>query len=243
MSHQLGSELLKLRTTRTMPLLLLAAAAFTLFGAAVEGVSGTTGELAGTGAQRELFGAGISGVIFATLAGILVVTTEFRYGTIHPTLLTEPRRGVVLGAKLVAAALTGLGIAAACLAVAYAAGFAILAARGVDAGVSGSQTLIALLGTMAASALGALLGVAIGTLIRNQSGSIAALAGYALVVDAVLFAAIPSVGRYLPGKAGDGLADRPVDDLLAPGLGAAVLAAWTLAFVVAAWLRNDRSDV
>lgn len=243
MTRQLQSELLKLRTTRTMALVALGAAAFTLFGAVVEGVSKTAAELARSDAQREMFGAGITAVIFATLAGILVVTAEFRYGTIHPTLLVEPRRRVVLAAKLVAATLAGLLIAAACIAVSYGAGLIILAARGIDADVSGSQTLLAVLGTVGSSALGAILGVAIGTLIRSQAGSIAALAGYALVVDAALFAAIPSIGRYLPGKAGDALADRPVDDLLAPGTGAAVLAAWAAVFVVAAMLRNDRSDV
>ena len=243
MTRQLQSELLKLRTTRTMALVALGAAAFTLFGAVVEGVSKTAAELARSDAQREMFGAGITAVIFATLAGILVVTAEFRYGTIHPTLLVEPRRRVVLAAKLVAATFAGLLIAAACIAVSYGAGLIILAARGIDADVSGSQTLLAVLGTVGSSALGAILGVAIGTLIRSQAGSIAALAGYALVVDAALFAAIPSIGRYLPGKAGDALADRPVDDLLAPGTGAAVLAAWAAVFVVAAMLRNDRSDV
>ena len=39
------------------------------------------------------------------------------------------------------------------------------------------------------------------------------------------------------------LAGQPVENLLAPGVGAAVLAAWTLAVVVAATVRTDRSDV
>ena len=47
-------------------------------------------------------------MLLATFAGLLVVTSEFRYGTIHPTLLVQPRRSVVLAAKLVAAALAGL---------------------------------------------------------------------------------------------------------------------------------------
>ena len=59
----------------------------------------------------------------------------------------------------------------------------------------------------------------------------------------MLFAAVPSVGRYLPGKAGDALAGRPDELLLAPAAGAAVLIAWGLAFLVAATVRNDRSDV
>ena len=64
-----------------------------------------------------------------------------------------------------------------------------------------------------------------------------------LLIDAVIFAAAPSVGRYLPGKAGDALAGRPDELLLAPAAGAAVLVLWTLAFVVAATVRGDRSDV
>jgi hypothetical protein len=80
-------------------------------------------------------------------------------------------------------------------------------------------------------------------LIRNQVGAIVTLVAYAFVVDAALFASVPSVGRYLPGKAGDALAGLPDEHLVAPGLGAAVLVAWTLALVTAASIRNDRSDV
>ena len=69
------------------------------------------------------------------------------------------------------------------------------------------------------------------------------MAAYAFVVDAGLFGAVPSVGRFLPGKAGDAIAGRADEALLAPGLGAAVLLAWALAFAVAATVRNDRSDV
>ena len=97
-------------------------------------------------------------------------------------------------------------------------------------------------GTIASSALGAILGVAVGALIRNQAGAIVAIAAYAFLVYAALFAAIPSVGRFLPGKAGDALAGRPDELLLAPAVGAAVLIAWTLALAAAAVMRNDRSD-
>ena len=55
----------------------------------------------------------------------------------------------------------------------------------------------------------------------------------------MLFAAVPSVGRYLPGKAGDALAGQPVEHLLTPGLGAAVLVAWTL--VSSPWRPREPS--
>jgi ABC-2 type transport system permease protein len=243
MTDQVRSELLKLRTTPTVPLVLLGAAGLTLFGACIEGLSPALGELMREGTQRSLMGAGVTAVLFATFAGLLAVTSEFRYGTIRPTLLVQPDRQTVLAAKLAAAAVTGLAFAAACVAVSFATGWAILAGRGVGVALSGGELAAMAAGIGGASLLGALLGVAVGALIRNQAGAILAVAAYAFAVDAVLFAAAPSVGRFLPGKAGDGLAGRPDEHLLGPGAGAAVLAVWTLAFVVAAIVRTDRSDV
>ena len=58
-----------------------------------------------------------------------------------------------------------------------------------------------------------------------------------------MFAAVPYAGRYLPGKAFYALSGQYVEHLLAPAGAAAVLAAWTFAFVVAATVRNERTDV
>lgn len=243
MIAQLRSELRKLRTTRTPALVLLGAAALTLFGVLLEGTSSTLAELAQEDLQRRLLLGGSVVVIFATLAGILLVTGEFRYGTIRPTLLFEPRRRVVLAAKLAAAALVGAAFAAACLVLSLGAGRAILAVRDVDLAVTGADTAAMVLGTVAVSALGGMIGVAVGALIRNQVGAIVALLAYAFLVDATLFAAAPSLGRFLPGKAGDALSGQLVDHLLEPSSAAAVLVAWTLAFAAAAAVRTDRSDV
>lgn len=243
MSGQLSSELLKLRTTRMAGLLLLAAAGLTLLGVFVEGASASAAELAGDDQQRTLLGAGSSAVLFATLVGLLTVTSEFRYGTIRPTLLVQPRRRIVLAAKLTAAALAGVVLTLVCIALSLAAGLAILAVRGVERVPSGADLIALVAGAIAAAALSALLGVAIGALIRNQVGAIVAVVAYAFLVDATLFAATPGVGRFLPGKAGDALAGQPVDHLLSPGAGALALIAWTLAFVLAATVRTERSDV
>ena len=243
MNAQFRSELRKLRTTRTLALMLLASAAVTLLGVAIEGLTPSLGELAQESQQRTMLGAGAVATFFATLAGLLAVTSEFRYGTIRPTLLFEPRRRVVLVAKLASAALAGVLFAAVCIALSVGAGLAILAARDVDLVVTGADTMALVTGTIAATALGAMLGVTIGALVRNQVGAIVAVVAYAFLVDPLLFAAVPSTGRYLPGKAGDALAGQPVEHLLAPGPGAAALVMWTLAFVAAAILRTDRSDV
>jgi ABC-2 type transport system permease protein len=243
MIEQIHSELLKLRTTRTTALILLASAGLTLLGVFIEGLSSTPGTLAQEDQQRTLLGAGSAAVFFATIAGVTMVTSEFRYGTIHPTLLFEPHRRVVLASKLVAALLAGLLFGAVCVGLSVGVGRAILAARDVHVALSSGATVALAFGTIGATTLGAMIGVAIGTLIRNQVGAIVAVVTYAFVVDALLFASLPSVGRYLPGKAGDALAGQGVDHLLAPGLGAAVLVAWTLAFFAVAAVRDAHSDV
>lgn len=244
MSAQFRSEVLKLRTTRTAAVFVLVAVALTLLGAVAEGLSTTLDELAQEDVQRSLIADPTTNAAFLALfVGLLAVTGEFRYGTIRPTLLFEPRRRIVLAAKLAASALVGLLLAVVCVALSFGAGLGILAGRDVGVELTRTHALVLVFGPIAAGACSAMIGVAVGALIRNQVGAIVAVAVYALVVDAVLFATVPSVGRYLPGKASDALAGRAVDDLLTPGLGGAVIVAWTLAFIAAAIARTDHSDV
>lgn len=245
MNGQLHSELLKIRTTRTVGVFLLSVVALTLLSVFVEGFSAKLGELSTEEVQRTLIGdyGASTAVLLSTFVGILLVTSEFRYGTIRPTLLFEPRRRVFLAAKLVAAGLTGIVFAAVSVALSFGAGLVVLGVRDVDVELSGTHALVLVFGPVAASALTAMLGVTIGALIRNQVGAIVALAVYALAIETVLFSAAPSVGRYLPAQAGSALGGMPDEGLLGPGVAGAVLVAWTVAFIAAATVRTDRSDV
>jgi len=245
MKAQLHSELLKLRTTRIVAAFLLAVVALTLLTVPVEGFSTELGELATENVQRTLIGdyGASNAVLLSTFVGLLLVTSEFRYGTIRPTLLFEPRRRVFLAAKLVAAALTGMLFAVVCVALSFGAGLAVLAARDVDVALTGTHVVVLVFGPVAASAGTAMLGVAIGALIRNQVGAIIAVVVYTLAIEALIFAAIPSVGRYLPGQASSALGGMPDEGLLVPGLAAVVVGGWTVAFVAAAIVRTDHSDV
>jgi hypothetical protein len=243
-SEQLGSELRKLRTTRTVAVLLLVAVGLALLGIVAPGLSDSLDELARGDTQRKLIGsAATNAVFFSTFVGLLAVTTEFRYGTIRPTMLFEPRRRIVLAAKLAASALVGVLFAVVCVAVSFGAGLALLAGRDVDVVLTTGSVLALVFGTLAASAFTAMLGAALGALIRNQVAAIGALAAYIVAVEALLFATVPSVGRLLPGPAANGLAGLPDENYLAPGPGALVLVAWTLVFVALATVRTDRSDI
>jgi len=57
MTGQLSSELLKLRTTRTLAAIVLAGAGPTLLGTGIEGLSPTLGELGQEETQRSIFSA------------------------------------------------------------------------------------------------------------------------------------------------------------------------------------------
>jgi len=243
MTAQLRSELLKLRTTRTTLGLLLGAIAIVLLEVFGDVFSDNLHTISTEAKQRVVFGAGTLGALFAAYTGIILVTNEFRYGTIRPTLLFEPRRRIVIGAKLIAVALVGAAFGVVGVALSFAAGFAALDARGVDFVVSGGHLALAAGGTIAGCVLCAMFGLAIGALIRHQVGAIVFLAVWFFTFEQILFNDAPAVGRYLPGQATSALGGVTTPHLLSPTVGAVALVLWTLAFVALAMARTERGDI
>ena len=191
-----------------------------------------------------MFSAGVTAILFSTLAGLLAVTSEFRYGTIRPTLLVQPRRRVVLGAKLAAAALVGVLFAVACVAVAFAAGRAILAVRGVDVALHGGDLAAAHARHRPRRRAGRA-DRRRGRRADPQPGGRDRGRGRLRVRGRRRAVRRRAGGRALPARQGRRRARRPARSRTCwrPGAGAAVLAAWTLAFVVAATWRTDHTDV
>ena len=70
---------------------------------------------------------------------MLLVTSEYRYGTIRPTFLFTPRRSRVLSAKLIAGLLTGLVFGAAAVGLALGIGSLILSARGIPSALDSGE--------------------------------------------------------------------------------------------------------
>src|SRR3954447_4546302 len=132
MIAQLRSELLKQRTTRTNALLLAWMVGLVVLVAALHVLSLTATDLARDTNQLKILGLGTTiGALFAALLGAMSVTGEFRSGTIRPTLLVTPRRTRVLGAKLLAGMLAGIGVGLLAEALTAAAEALGLAARGI----------------------------------------------------------------------------------------------------------------
>ena len=195
------------------------------------------------GEQRDQLGIGGIATIFAALAGVLVVTSEYRFGTIRPTFVFTPRRWRVVGAKLVASTAAGLALAAVAIGLTWGIGAAILSGRGISLELDAGDVLLIVLGGFAAAALWGAIGAGLGSILHNQVASVIALLVWVFVLENVLFGFVPSVGRFGPGHAGDALSGMTGDHLLPAAAGGGMLVAWAAALGAVGLVLTARRDV
>jgi ABC-2 type transport system permease protein len=245
---QLRSELLKLRSTGTVAGLVATMFALVLlvvllhgFGVAEDSVGSASVQLTMVFGRGEYLGA-----LFAALLGALSITSEFRHGTIRPTLLVNPARRQVILAKVGATMVVGawLGLAASALAV--GAGTAALVIRGIEVQLDAGDYALLLLGGTAAAALWAAIGVGLGALVRDQVPTLIGICAWLLFVEGLLVgdvADVAKVGRFAPGAAGAAISGQDPDTLLAPGIALVLLALYAGAAALAGSFATERRDV
>jgi ABC-2 type transport system permease protein len=243
----LRSELRKMRTTRTNLGLLLGLVALVLFGVVAGGLTDSKSDLSLPENQRLLIGNGGFAAVFATLVGVMAMTSEFRHGTIRATFVFTPARIRVVVSKALASLLVGAGFGALGVGLALASGAVVIRARGFDLLIDAGDVRRLALGTIVMSALWAALGVGIGAVLRNQVLAVVGVLVWAFVVELLIYEFLPGVGRYAPVAAGtaitgDSFGDSPIELLSAPA-GAALLAGYAAALVVAGALVTARRDV
>ena len=179
MTRQFRAELLKIRSTRTTVGLVLGMLGLIGLISLLSGLLTKVPDLTTVEDQREALSVGSLAGVFAALAGIMLMTSEYRYGTIRPTFLITPIRSRVLVTKVAAGVLAGVVFGIAGEALGFGIGIACLAGRGIDYELSGGQTALLLLGTVAGTALWGAIGVAVGALVRNQVGAIIGVLAWA----------------------------------------------------------------
>jgi ABC-2 type transport system permease protein len=238
------AELLKVRTTRAVWAMLAATVALTALAVAgavfVGGDSGVDLE-SEEGVALALHVAA-TGAVFVLVLGTIIATGEVRHGTGADTYLTTPRRRRVLTAKLAVGA--GLGI----LFGAVSAGVAFLVAdhayqiEGHELPADSARLRSILLGSVVYAALFGALGVAIGSLVRNQVAAIAGSLAWLLVAEQIVVSVLPDLGRFLPAAAGRGLVLDPGPQLLTQAGGGAVLAGYAAGLMLVAMVVEQRRD-
>jgi ABC-2 type transport system permease protein len=240
---QFRSELLKISSTRTTIGLVLGMIALVLLFTLLGGLLTPASDLADDNNQFQVLGAGNAAVLFSALVGVMLVTTEFRYGTIRPTFLYEPRRERVIAAKVAAGLATGLVFGLVASALALGVGLLVLSGRGIDRAFGGGELAQIALGAAAVAALWAAIGVGFGAILRHQVGAIVALLAYVFVAESIVFGLVPSVGRYLPGPAGQALTGDTNGDLVSAAAGAGLLLAYAVAIAAIGTALTAKRDI
>lgn len=243
MIDQLQAELLKIRSTRTTLGLVAGMIALILLFSLLSGLLTKAPNLVSAEDQRGLLSVGSLAGVFSALAGVMLITSEYRHGTISPTFLFDPRRSRVLAAKAIAALLAGIAFGIVGEALGFGIGSLALHARGIPFALTTGQAALMLGGGLAAVALWSVIGVALGAIVRSQVGTIIGLLAWGLIVDNLLFAFVPSVGRYSPNRAENALEGLTTKHLLPATAGGAVLLAWAAALTIASILTTARRDV
>ena len=245
MSRLISSELLKLRSTRTALALI----------ASIVGLVVLIGLIATLTSNEEDVVAvdllGIAGFaqVFALILGILAVTTEFRHGTITPTLIVAPHRERLVAAKLVAHVLAGLLLGALAVGLCTLIVLVGLSARDIKTGLTSGEIAEVVVGLILTTALWATLGVGLGALVRNQVGAIVGAIGWTLVLENLL-TIIPTVGDWVQkygvngaSNALSGVESDLTGDVLSQVAGGALMLAYAAAFVIAGTLAMRRRDI
>lgn len=248
MTAQLRSELLKLRTTRTNRLLLGWMVGLVVLVVALHVLSFSESALAQEANQMKILGLGTSiGALFAALLGAMSVTGEFRSGTIRPTFLVTPRRTRVIAAKALASMAAGAGLGLLGEALTAGAEAAGLAVRGVHIELAAGDYAQLLAGGALGAALFAAIGVGIGAMARNQVAALVGLCVWLLFVEPLLLGDVPSAARYAPESSAGAIAgaiqSQIADSLIAPALGALLLAVYAALIAGAGALLVTRRDV
>jgi ABC-2 type transport system permease protein len=243
-SRAIAAEWFKLRTTRTSWGVILGSLALVVIISLIAALAGDFSE-ADDPPGSDLME--ISGLvqIFALVLGILVVATEFRHGTITPSLLGVPDRVRLVIAKLIASLIAGalLGLVASMLCAAIV--LPLLSSRDIDTGTNTSEILELIAGNTAAAALYAAIGVGLGALIRNQVGAIIGALGWIFLIEPLL-TLIPGfedvITRWFPTGAANALAGTASSsEALSQIPAGLVLAAYAAIFLVAGlYVVRDR---
>lgn len=218
MTRLVRAELLKLRTTRLWwGLLIGVVATSALFAGVLAAVAGSGGPTGGPGLDdpatiRSVYTAGLGVSRLITLAfGIIAMSGEYRYQTITSSVLTSPRRLRIVIAKLLAVTIAGIGYGVATVVAGITVAAPIVAARGAAVRLTSDGIPRALLLTVLAVALWAVIGLGIGTLIRNQVVALLVSIGIAWLVEPIAVFILDlvhagDVAKFFPSAATNAIA-------------------------------------
>ena len=248
MTALVRSELLKVRTTRGWWAYLIVIVALVGIGTAAEVGSRSEDERSGLDFQLALVDlVGIASLL-AIILGITIVTTEFRHGTITPTLLATPGRERVLAGKAIAGVLIAVFFAVLAFVVVVMVASVWVSIDGGDLQLVDSDVAERAGKTLLGVVLWLLMGVAIGSVVHSQVAALVGTLVWLFLVETLLLGLfalldVEGVGEYLPFHALDGADGSGGDNLLDYGPALAVTLGWIALLGALGLARTRRRDI
>ncbi len=248
----INSEWIKLRTLRSTPITLLIAVVIMVgLGLLITYVHATHPNPGRD--QGGINGAELSLVMYhlAQLAigvlGVLIVSGEYSTGMIRASLSAVPKRLPVLWAKALVYGVVVLVLMTVSCLVAFYAGQAILSSHHENVSMSDPGVARVVFGTALYLTVVGLLGIALGSLLRNAAGAIAVLFGVMLVLpglaDLLPASWTPHIVPYLPSNAGGALLSVVPDPTsMAPWNGFALFVGYAVVLLGLAAVLMKRRD-
>ncbi len=227
------SELVKLRTARSMVSALTTAALLVVGVGAIAAVGIVAQDPALTGPDAptaDPLGGSLTGVNPAAYAvaalGVIAVTSEYASGTIKPTLAAVPRRVQLVLGKALALVAAVLPVMLAAVLATFLAAQAIVSTADVSVSLTAPGAARAVAGAAVYLTGIALLGAAFGLLLRSTAGALAVLFGVLVVLPVIGLFLPQRVGAavlpYLPDNAGTAVMQLTPGGQLDPWVGLAV---------------------
>ena len=248
MTDLVRSELLKIRTTRGWWAYLIVLVGLVGIGTAAEVGSRSLDERSGLDFQLALVDLiGITSLL-AIILGITIVTTEFRHGTITPTLLATPGRERVLAGKAVAGVIVAILFAVLAFLIIVAVAALWTSVDGGELALVDGDVAERVGTTMLGVVLWFLLGVAIGSVVHSQVTALVGTLGWIFLVENLLVGLAGLVdadglAEYLPFHALDGADGTGGDNLLGYGPALAVTLGWFVLLGALGVARTRRRDI
>ena len=220
-------------------------------GAAIAG-SGTAYHVSAADSAARGVSASLLGVLFAQLVvgvvGVLAFSGEYGTGMIRATLAAVPARLPVLWAKLAVLAALVLSVTLLCAVADFFIATALESARGGSAiSLTDPGVLREVVGSSLYLTVVAVIGLALGALLRRTAAGLSVFAAVFFVIPIVVAAlphTITGFAPYLPSNAGGVLWGSPLTtgNELSPWAGFAVLCGYAVVLTAAAAWRLRRRD-
>jgi hypothetical protein len=233
-----AGELIKVRTTRTALGFGAASLLLVVAGVTITILAGHPDTIDDKRSALN-FGDAISLVVL--LFGAVGATGEFRHRTLAPAVLIAPDRLRLLVARIGAYALTGAALAAVMAIVTLAIGIPLLS-RESGPGLSGGDYANLVAGGLLVAALAVAIGVAFGTLVRNQVFAVIGILVWITILEPLVGLIKDRLLDFTLGTAMTGVAEGG-SDRLSFASAILVLLAWTVAMLAVAALVDGRRDV